>query len=100
MFVLQARCQVGKEQFLSFGRKKRGVGNPRKARGHAQETTKEEAMAEAKALTSTSGDDNEMSISQEILVLDFGDEQQAQYRDDPANPNAGTHQNHTRESNS
>ncbi|XP_045110752.1 LOW QUALITY PROTEIN: uncharacterized protein LOC123504352 [Portunus trituberculatus] len=90
-----ARCQVGKEQMLSFGRKKRGVGSPRKARGHAQETTKEEAMAEAKALTSTSGDENEMSISQEILVLDFGDEQQAQYRDDPAKPNASTHPNHT-----
>ncbi|XP_063872644.1 uncharacterized protein LOC135107016 isoform X1 [Scylla paramamosain] len=90
-----ARCQVGKEQMFSWGRKKRGVSSPRKARGHAQETTKEEAMAEAKALTSTSGDENEMSISQEILVLDFGDEQQAQYRDDPAKPSAGRQANHT-----
>ena len=52
-------------------------------------------MAEAKALPATSTDDNEMSISQEILVLDFGDEQSSQYRDDPDGIPANYKNNHS-----
>nr|XP_027218455.1 uncharacterized protein LOC113810982 isoform X1 [Penaeus vannamei] len=73
-----ARCQVGREQLESWGRKRRGVNNPRDGRGHVQETTKEEAIAAAERKSSGA---SEMSISQEILVLDLGDDQSPQYRE-------------------
>ncbi|XP_068200882.1 uncharacterized protein tyn [Palaemon carinicauda] len=74
-----ARCQIGREQIESWGRKRRGISDMRSSRGHVQETTKEEALRAA-ALTASSGGD-EMSISQEILVLDLGDEQDQQYKE-------------------
>ncbi|XP_064117624.1 uncharacterized protein LOC135223045 [Macrobrachium nipponense] len=76
-----ARCQIGREQIESWGRKRRGISSSsmRGARGHVQETTKEEALRAA-ALTSSTGGD-EMSISQEILVLDLGDDQDPQYKE-------------------
>lgn len=52
-----------------------------------QETTKEAALAAAAAvaaLPSTEGEDeDEMSISQEILVLDLGDEIAQHYKNGP-----------------
>lgn len=89
---IQARCQVGREQVFSWGRRKRGVGSPRTSRGHAQETTKEQALAEAQARTATTTDGDEMSISQEILVLDLGDDQSPQYRYDPTADVPTSHQ--------
>ncbi|KAG7154922.1 hypothetical protein Hamer_G025185 [Homarus americanus] len=104
-----ARCQVGRESFQSWGRKRRGVnslqgawGRTRRgvnsvqeAWGHVQETTKEEAMASSHSYSTPSSDD-EMSVSQEILVLDLGDDQRPQYRNEPA-PEAtrSYHRNHT-----
>ncbi|KAK3864027.1 hypothetical protein Pcinc_030252 [Petrolisthes cinctipes] len=109
-----ARCQSGRETVLSWGRKKRDVtplgrrireANIRKARdmssmksvrGHVQETTKEEAMAAAEAMASvSSSNSDEMSISQEILVLDLGDEQSPQYRDPHPQPNRSYRNNST-----
>lgn len=69
---------MGREQLESWGRKRRGVNNPRDGRGHVQETTKEEAIAAAERKSSGA---SEMSISQEILVLDLGDDQSPQYRE-------------------
>ena len=46
--------------------------------GHVQETTKEEALASARR--SSAGAEDEMSISQEILVLDLGDQQEPQFK--------------------
>lgn len=89
-----ARCLIGREKIQSWGRKRRGVSSGRGARGHVQETTKEEAMASA-SLVSTSGSD-EMSISQEILVLDLGDEQSPQYKNEPGhNPYNDYYSNNT-----
>ncbi|XP_045606053.2 uncharacterized protein tyn isoform X2 [Procambarus clarkii] len=104
------RCQMGREKLFSWGRKRRntnssmdawghvletikdealvasrkrrGVKNSKGAWGQVQETTKEEALAASQALASSS-DNDEMSISQEILVLDLGDDQSPQYRSEP-----------------
>nr|XP_053644382.1 uncharacterized protein LOC128696968 [Cherax quadricarinatus] len=90
-----ARCQVGREKLFSWGRKRRGVSTANRAWGQVQETTKEEALAAAQALTASSGND-EMSISQEILVLDLGDDQSPQYRNDPVpEANRNYHKNNT-----
>jgi len=82
-----ARCQHGRDTVDSYGRKRRSVdavvesvrsGRSVAAylgRGHVQETTKEAAIAAlaAKAVEE-GGEDEEMSISQEILVLDLTEE--------------------------
>lgn len=55
--MLQAVCEWGRESVESWGRRKRSVSN---------ETESED----------------DMTLSQEILVLDFGDEKQSQFLKD------------------
>ncbi|MCL4137100.1 UNVERIFIED_CONTAM: hypothetical protein GTU68_059368, partial [Idotea baltica] len=71
------KCRTGKTTVQSFGRKRRGLSQ-QSIRGDISQTTKEEAMASSKGVSKSS--DEEMSISQEILVLDLGDEQSPQYK--------------------
>ena len=55
--------------------------------GHVQETTKEAALAAVNSALSKAGvevgKEEEMSISQEILVLDLGDELAQHYKSGP-----------------
>ena len=92
----QAICQHGRDKIESWGRKKRHARSL--GRGHVQETTKEAALAAAAAhrsdnqlptVVSDSVSKEEMSISQEILVLDLGDEIEKNYKRQPsvAEPN-------------
>jgi len=57
-------------------------------RGHVQETTKEDALGSSRSDVAAVIDDNdkkeEMSISQEILVLDLGDEIASHYKSEPS----------------
>lgn len=85
---LQARCKIGRDVIRSFGRKRRNVRSVAGGRGQVQETTKEAALADAAAVSRSLPLDNanseeEMSISQEILVLDLGDETADHYKSDP-----------------
>ncbi|XP_018027104.1 uncharacterized protein LOC108682449 isoform X7 [Hyalella azteca] len=82
-----ARCKNGRDVVRSYGRRKRNVRSLSDGRGHVQETTKEAALAAAAILpvdASEAGNaEEEMSISQEILVLDLGEEAADHFKTDP-----------------
>lgn len=71
LFLFQAVCEWGRDSIESWGRKKRSVQNQ----------TDEEK-------------EEDMTLSQEILVLDFGDEKQSDYlKSDPASADFGKGKN-------
>ena len=70
-FFFQAKCRSGTDAVESYGRRRRRGVRSLPHRGQSHKLTKEQFEEE---------NSNEMSISQEILVLDLGDEQLPQRR--------------------
>ncbi|KAB7495992.1 hypothetical protein Anas_07410 [Armadillidium nasatum] len=71
-----AKCRIGSSVVRSFGRRKRGVRNSDRQGSGGNIRDAKKGSDDDEDETS----DEEMSISQEILVLDFGDEQSPQFK--------------------